>query len=132
MMLMLTGKDDAHVKQVVGRALVALFDRQTRAEQKGNNVQNSNMLGFSGVDAKSGSITAKYFIKHKTLEDWQLETWMRDFRGHPRITKYARQLNEIAIEKKILKLKAMKWQTSNKDEKEHIDQQITDLTNSLD
>lgn len=88
--------DEAKRPHVIGRALVALFDHQTRTEQAANSTQLHNMVGFSGSDAKSGSITAKYYLKHKTLLPWQVDQWMRDFRGFPRITKYVKQLNRAA------------------------------------
>lgn len=91
--------DDAKRPHVIGRALVALFHKQTRTEQAANHTDNLNFVGFSGSDARDGSITAKYYLKHGTLLPWQIENWMKPFRGFPRITKYARQLNDIATAK---------------------------------
>lgn len=85
--------------QIIGRALVALFDRQTASEQSANTTDQNNNIGFAGCDALSGSLTAKSFIKRGTLESWQVQKWMQVSRGYPRICKYARQLNEIALEK---------------------------------
>jgi hypothetical protein len=84
--------------QVVGRALIALFRRQTDAEQAKNTTDIWNDVGFQGSDAKSGSIGAKYFLKHGTLLDWQVAKWLKPqgAKGYPRIVKYSRQLNEIA------------------------------------
>ena len=59
-----------------------------------------NGNGFTGCDARSGSITAKYYLKYKTLQDWQLERWLEK----NRICRYHRQLNEIAIANKGKKL----------------------------
>ena len=101
-------RDDAKRQHVIGRALVALFNRQTRSEQAANHTDNLNWVGFSGSDARDGSITAKYYIKHKSLLPWQVDNWMKDFRGFPRITKYARQLNQIAQEKAAEKAPAPK------------------------
>ena len=83
---------------VVGRALVALFKAgQTDSERSGNTAEVFNGIGFSGADARSASITAKYFIKHGKLLDWQIESWIKPAKnGYPRICKYARQLNDIA------------------------------------
>jgi len=114
--LMLVAAPKEKQIQILGRALVALFERQTESEQSTNNTHLHNGAGFSGADAKSGSLTAKYFLKHKTLLDWQIEKWMRirakktrvnptgDVEGtdqilYPRICKYADQLNEIAVAK---------------------------------
>lgn len=98
-MIAALGRDAEYAKQYVGRALVALFNRQLEDEKSDNKTKTTNFLGFSKSDAKSGSITAKYFLKHRTLLDWQLESWTKDFRGNPRIVKYHRQLNEIANRK---------------------------------
>lgn len=87
-------------KEAVGRALVHLFNRQTKDEQITNDTRKHNEMGFTPQDARSGSITAKYFIKHRTLLDWQYEKWIEsNAKGIPRIAKYWRQLNEVANEK---------------------------------
>jgi hypothetical protein len=87
-------------KEAVGRALVHLFNRQTIDEQITNDTCKYNDIGFTPQDARSGSITAKYFIKHRTLLDWQYEKWIEpNAKGIPRIAKYWRQLNEVANEK---------------------------------
>lgn len=77
--------------QIIGRALVVLFKNQTEAEQSENTTKEFNGIGFAGCDAYSGSLTAKYYLKHNTLEDWQLEKW------GTKILKYHRQLNDAAI-----------------------------------
>lgn len=86
---------------VIGRALVALFNRQVEDEKSSNTTTHRNGIGFTPADARSGTITAKYFLKHKNLLDWQVDRWMQtsDSTGFPRISKYFRQLNEIAIQK---------------------------------
>lgn len=82
---------------VVGRALVALFRKQTDSERVDNTTDNNNGVGFSGADARSGSITAKYYIKHGKLLDWQVEQWTKSAKnGYPRLCKYVKQLNAIA------------------------------------
>lgn len=97
LMRLLETKDPA---QVIGRALWALFQRQTQEERRANTTHNTNFVGFSQPDARSGCLTAKYWKKHGTLLDWQVEQWMKDWRGYPRIVKYYRQLNQIANEKR--------------------------------
>ena len=83
---------------VVGRALVAIFKSgQTESERSGNTAEVFNGIGFSGADARSGSITAKYFIKHGKLLDWQVEQWTKPAKnGYPRLCKYVKQLDAIA------------------------------------
>ena len=86
--------------QVIGRALVALLNRQVEDEQRTAQTGLHNGIGFQPADAYGGTLTAKYFLKHGTLLEWQVEKWMKPTAtGLPRIVKYSRQLNEIANEK---------------------------------
>lgn len=91
-----------YVERVVGRALWALFQNQTRDEKSMNATNTENGVGFTGADAHSGSITAKYWKKWGNLgyakgDKWRLEKWLKKAKnGYPRICKYAGQLNEIA------------------------------------
>lgn len=88
------------VEAMVGRALVGLLSRQTREEASSNTTNVDNGIGFTGADGYSGAITAKSFIKNGKLLDWQLARWTKNnAKGDARISKYWRQLNEIAIEK---------------------------------
>jgi hypothetical protein len=87
--------------RVIGRALVVIFNNQTNDEQKINVTRNHNAMGFTPADARSGSISAKYFIKHGTLADWMIEKWMKlNDGGIPRIAKYHSQLNVEANKKR--------------------------------
>lgn len=98
---LLNAADDAKKARIVGRALVSLFQRQTEAEQATNDTKVHNTIGFAACDAKSGSITAKSFMKNGTLLDWQVERWTRrQPDGYARICRYVRQLNEIAEAKR--------------------------------
>ena len=82
---------------MVGRALVHLFNRQTQDEKATDDTRHNNLRGFTPADAKSGSITAKTFLKRKVLLDWQLERWTKpNVKGIPRIAKYHSQLNDVA------------------------------------
>lgn len=93
--------DTDKVHRIVGRALVQLFRRQTDSEQRRNDTENLNTVGFSSSDGKNGCITAKTFLKHGRLTDRQLDEWLApNWRGtgFPKICKYHRQLNEIAIQ----------------------------------
>jgi hypothetical protein len=85
---------------IVGRALVALFNRQTRDEQSSNTTNKHNTVGFTGADGLGGSLTAKYYLKHNKLMDWQVDKWTKKAKnGFARLTKYHKQLNEVAMEK---------------------------------
>lgn len=88
--------DESKRAHVIGRACVALFKRQTAGEQEKNATDTWNYRGFSQSDARTGSLTAKFYMKHKRLEDWQINNWMKEWRGSPRIVKYWKQLDEIA------------------------------------
>lgn len=84
--------------RIVGRALVAIFNRQTESERNSNVTDTNNNIGFASCDARQGSIAAKSFIKHGKLHDFQLERWLKPRAdGSPMICKYHRQLNEIAV-----------------------------------
>lgn len=94
---MLANSNPAYVDQVIGRALVALFHRQTEAEKADNSTKNDNGVGFTHADGRQGALTAKYFIKHKQLLAWQREMWLAPNKhGVARIAKYHTQLNDIA------------------------------------
>jgi len=93
----LSNPNPAYVIAYVGRALVVLLDRQTREESATNTTREHNMRGFTGADARSGCIGAKYYIKHKTLQEWQIEQWTRPNKNEvPRLAKYWRQLDDEA------------------------------------
>jgi hypothetical protein len=96
----LQNHDKAYQIQFVGRALVVLFNLQTESEQACNDTNTENSVGFSKCDSHSGCLTAKSFLKNKTLLDWQLEKWLKPEKsGYPRIAKYHKQLN-LAAERK--------------------------------
>jgi hypothetical protein len=97
---MLDDENPIKVQHVIGRALVVLFNRQTESEKNVNNTTEHNSIGFTGVDGKSGTITAKYYLKHKSLLPWQVDKWLKRGKdGYSRLTKYHSQLNEAAVEK---------------------------------
>lgn len=99
--LMLNNPNHVYVAKVVGRALVGLFERQTEHEQSVNHTEEHNTIGFAGCDGRSGSLTAKTFLKRGTLEEWQIDRWTKvsPRTGFARLCKYHKQLNEIAIRK---------------------------------
>lgn len=88
-------------QHVIGRALVAIFERQTASEQVALATDEDNGIGFAGCDAKGGSLTAKSYMKRKALLQWQVDKWIKPSptSGYARICKYAGQLNQIANEK---------------------------------
>jgi hypothetical protein len=97
----LVTRGDNTAMHAIGRALVHLLNRQTREEQACNTTNVSNNMGFTGADAHSGCISAKYYLKHGKLLDWQIERWLKPgSRGFARITKYWKQLDEEAKAKR--------------------------------
>lgn len=94
--------DEQKRQHVIGRALVAIFKCQTEAEKASNTTRDHNEIGFAGPDARQGTLSAKYYLKHKCLLPWQVDLWIKDFRGSPRITKYWQQLNVAANRKRAL------------------------------
>ena len=87
---MLDSDNEAYVAEVIGRGLIGLLDRQTTDEQVS--------IGFTGADAFSGSLTAKFWRKHGKLLDWQIAKWTKKGKnGYSRLCKYHKQLNEIAL-----------------------------------
>lgn len=94
---LLSNPDRRIVEATIGRALVVLLNKQTESEAAVNETQLHNMVGFTGADAKSGSITAKTWLKRGCLEDWQIERWTRVGKsGYPRLAKYWKQLDNAA------------------------------------
>lgn len=85
----------------MGRALVHLFNRQTFDEKEHTDAKYDNGVGFNSSDARRGTITAKYYIRHKKLEEWQRKYWLqRDAKGRSRLGKYYRQIKEEAEKKR--------------------------------
>lgn len=92
----LANPNPTYVMHFVGRALVVLLNRQTFDEQQSAHTTHTNNRGFSQSDAKSGTLCAKYYLKHNKLEDWMIGNWVKPWRGSPRIAKYWLQLDEAA------------------------------------
>lgn len=74
----------------VGRALLALFNRQTAEEQGASATVEQNGQGFNGVDASFGSSLAVQFRDKGSLSPRQIAC------GRKMLRKYAGQLAEIA------------------------------------
>ena len=100
---LITRNDEVAV-HAIGRALVHLLNRQTREEAASNTTKNYNLRGFTPADARQGSIHAKYFLKHRTLAQWQIQYWLNpNARGTLRLAKYWRQIAEEAQKKAVAK-----------------------------
>lgn len=94
-------RDDNVGMHAIGRALVHLFNRQTDDEKDVNSTKYHNNRGFTGADAFRGTVTAKYYLKHHKLLDWQIDYWRaRNKRGTMRLGKYYAQILEEANKKK--------------------------------
>ncbi len=100
-------RNDEVAMHAVGRALVHLLNRQTREEASSNTTKNHNNVGFTPADARFGSIHAKYYIKHRMLQDWQIKYWLKpNAKGTLRLAKYWAQLDEEAQKKAVAKAAA--------------------------
>ncbi len=90
---------------VIGRALLAIYNNQEDDEKATGQTVLLNGIGFTAFDAELGTKCAKFYAQHKTLEAWMLGVWKApDKKGFPRIAKYHRQLNDIAVSRLIPKL----------------------------
>jgi hypothetical protein len=96
----LIARNDEVGKHSIGRALVHLLNRQTEDEKATNQTRHHNNRGFTSGDGRRGAITAKFYLKHRNLLDWQIAYWReRDAKGRTRIGKYYRQIQEEAMKK---------------------------------
>ena len=86
--------------ELVGRALSAIYARQTELERAALVTNVNNSSGFTAYDAEYGSVCAKYFNSVGTLQNRHYYYWTKDIKGFPRIARYHRQLNEIALARK--------------------------------
>ncbi len=81
----------------VGRALIAINQRQTDTEQVTATTVTNNGMGFTGADAFMGTRTAIHYYHKKFLSVKQLAYWRKPNRnGQPRICKYIGQLIIVA------------------------------------
>lgn len=74
----------------VERGVVAIFKKQTEDEQRVEQTNRDNGVGFTGVDAHLLSSFAKQLLRGRRLSDNQLR-WARR-----KMLKYAKQLAKIA------------------------------------
>lgn len=77
----------------VGRAVAALYERQTAYEKDAKVTKEDNKVGFNGVDAEILSSFAEQFKRRGFLTPKQLVIARR------KMPKYRKQLAEIAAEK---------------------------------
>lgn len=97
----LAAKIKENPARTIGRALLAIYKKQTATEQALSSTVIPNGIGFSKPDARVGGIGARQYQNTSRLDQWCIDVWMRPARdGYPRICKYADQLNAISEEKK--------------------------------
>jgi len=91
-------------QRVLGRALMAIYKRQTSAEQSTNATKHNNGVGFSKPDARIGGIGARQYMDGGKVQPWVIDIWMYPAKdGLPRICKYAAQLDEVRKEREASK-----------------------------
>lgn len=94
---MLSNPNPLYVQTVIGKALYVMYNNQTLEEQHNATTNENNGTGFTGFDAKSGTLTVLFYKRHKRLESWMIAKWLKlDKKGYPRLCKYHRQLNIAA------------------------------------
>jgi hypothetical protein len=76
--------------EMVKRSLVIMYQRQTSDEQAGGFTQESNGVGFNGVDAGFGTSLARQVLERGTLSDKQLQA------GRKMLRRYVGQLVDAA------------------------------------
>lgn len=82
---------------VVGRAILAIFNRQTDEEQTEATTTDKNGVGFTAFDAKLATRCARRFQIQGRIDYWMWKIWIEPTPGgYPRICKYWKQLNEVA------------------------------------
>lgn len=91
-------RDDETGRKAVGRALLALNERQTNDEQIEGETKYDNKMGFQKCHARRGTSMANYFRIHGKITDKQWKWWTSTAPGgkRPRILIYAGQLLRIA------------------------------------
>lgn len=96
----LADKVKENPSRTIGRALLAIYQRQTFNEMHGTHTEEANGIGFSKPDARTGSIGARQFKENGIIDPWLIKLWSKEARdGFPRICKYIGQLNAIAEER---------------------------------
>lgn len=76
----------------VCRALVVIFNRQTKSEQSADTVEVYNKVGFTGFDAQILSSFAKQYMSRGFLSDKQMGIARR------KMKRYWKQLADVARE----------------------------------
>jgi len=84
---------------VLGRALVAILNRQEDDEQSEATTIYRNERGFTAFDAKIGTLAATFFRDKGVVPPNLVKAWTKPMKnGFPRICRYVNQLNEVAVE----------------------------------
>jgi len=89
-------QNDDICMHVVGRALIAIYNRQLRKDKRVNHVYK-HLMGFTLEDHKVGISIALYYKLNGYLTIKQVRYWLVfDSNRTYRIVKYHRQLNLVA------------------------------------
>lgn len=94
---MLCNPNPRYVEAVIGKALLALHQRQTGEERMRLRTLDHNEIGFGKPDASIGSRCAQHYKRHHRLAPWMIQNWLiKNAQGYPRLCKYCKQLDSIA------------------------------------
>jgi hypothetical protein len=80
----------------VMKAILRIYELQTKDEQETNTCHNNNKVGFNGVDAELLSSFAKQILSGRKLSEKQM------LYARKKIIKYSSQLTKIANKKNTL------------------------------
>lgn len=83
----------------VERALVALYDRQTRDEKRASDTRHDNQRGFSAAHAATGSFYARLVLKGWKQDGHRKNTHLfprKLARARSMVLRYRRQLVDVA------------------------------------
>lgn len=85
---------------IIGRAATLLYGSQTESEKNNSNSKVLNGVGFTSYDAILGSKTARMWMRCRRLTPNIIELWLKpNNKGFPRLCKYHKQLNIVAMKK---------------------------------
>lgn len=98
---MIITADSEKRMRIIGRALVAMWERQLPHEKKSFRTTNHNGRGFCANDSVRGSFDALSFKRTRMISPARVQWWIdcSPSTKDMRILRYTRQLNEIAQER---------------------------------
>lgn len=100
---LLRSAEPKKVQQIVGRALLVIYENQMEDEKRSGTAAYANGIGFTVGDATIGCSNAAFFKANGYMGKAVIAYWTEIVNGYPRICKYDKQLNEAASAKQRYK-----------------------------